>query len=261
MLRLLPDARSLRGASRGSGPPASRDGAVWILLACRAPAASAPSSGKSAGTRSDARCARPWPAAAPARTGRLRTLLPVAERLVPPRKRGPWTAPDGHSGVARFARDVSKGAVEGKQSASFVSQPGRRRARGYPCGTNTARSPRARSVAPSCCTHGASHDPCRARKHPAAARAARREADVEGSTWRSSLVRPLIECGDLLHPAAAIGVLEIHDLLRRPVEVIGDVRYLLVQLNEGVAEDSPGRESPAAAPGPCSASSSRLMRL
>jgi hypothetical protein len=38
-----------------------------------------------------------------------------------------------------------------------------------------------------------------------------------------------------LHPAPPIGVFQVHDLLVGPVKVIGDERYLLDQLVEGVA--------------------------
>ena len=41
-------------------------------------------------------------------------------------------------------------------------------------------------------------------------------------------------------PAPAVAVLEIHDRSMRPVKVVGDEGYLLVQLSEGVADDSPG---------------------
>jgi hypothetical protein len=40
---------------------------------------------------------------------------------------------------------------------------------------------------------------------------------------------------DLRHPATAIGVLHVHDLVGGPVEVEGDERYLLMQRIEGVA--------------------------
>jgi len=48
-----------------------------------------------------------------------------------------------------------------------------------------------------------------------------------------------VDLGDLLHPLAALSVFQFEDLLERPVEVIGDVGYLLVQLLEGVAAYSP----------------------
>jgi hypothetical protein len=51
----------------------------------------------------------------------------------------------------------------------------------------------------------------------------------------SCLVHPPIDPGNLLHPPAAIAMLERHDLRLRPVKVIGDVGYLLVKLLQGVA--------------------------
>jgi len=48
-----------------------------------------------------------------------------------------------------------------------------------------------------------------------------------------------VDLGDLLHPAPAIGVFELQDDFQRPVEVIGDVGYLLVEPVQGVAYDSP----------------------
>ncbi len=38
---------------------------------------------------------------------------------------------------------------------------------------------------------------------------------------------------------AAVGVLQRQDLIERPVKVIGDVGYLLLEPIEGVAYDSP----------------------
>jgi hypothetical protein len=40
---------------------------------------------------------------------------------------------------------------------------------------------------------------------------------------------------DLFHPAAALGVLQVQDVGARPVEMIGDIGYLLVQAVERVA--------------------------
>jgi len=48
-------------------------------------------------------------------------------------------------------------------------------------------------------------------------------------------VDALIDAGDLGDPAATLSVLHAHDLRARPVEVIGDEGYLLMQLIEGVA--------------------------
>jgi hypothetical protein len=48
-------------------------------------------------------------------------------------------------------------------------------------------------------------------------------------------VQLAVDGRDLGHPAAPIGVLEVHDLVGWPVEMEGDERYLLVQRIEGVA--------------------------
>lgn len=48
-----------------------------------------------------------------------------------------------------------------------------------------------------------------------------------------------VDVRDHAHPAAAIAMLQVQDVVRRPVKVIGDEGYLLVDLGEGVAYDSP----------------------
>ena len=53
------------------------------------------------------------------------------------------------------------------------------------------------------------------------------------------LVQLPIDAGDFRHPAAAIGVLHVQDLIRRPMKVKGDEGYLLVQRIEGVAHYPP----------------------
>jgi len=45
---------------------------------------------------------------------------------------------------------------------------------------------------------------------------------------------------DLLRPQAAVTVLHTQDLVEGPMEVVGDVSYLLVELLEGVAYNPPG---------------------
>ena len=50
---------------------------------------------------------------------------------------------------------------------------------------------------------------------------------------------PAVDISDLCHPALALSVLEVHDRLARPVKVVGDIGYLLVQAIEGVAYDPP----------------------
>ena len=45
----------------------------------------------------------------------------------------------------------------------------------------------------------------------------------------------------LFDPLAPLGVLKCEQLVVRPVEMIGQTGYLLVELREGVAYDSPDR--------------------
>ena len=54
------------------------------------------------------------------------------------------------------------------------------------------------------------------------------------------LAEMAIDRADLLDPPAPIGVLQVEDLVQRPVKVVGDEGYLLLELFEGVAYDSPG---------------------
>ena len=56
---------------------------------------------------------------------------------------------------------------------------------------------------------------------------------------RSCLGSSAVDGRDLCHPAPPIRVLQRHDLGVRPVKVIGDEGYLLVELLEGVAYDPP----------------------
>jgi len=44
---------------------------------------------------------------------------------------------------------------------------------------------------------------------------------------------------ELSHPASAFRMIERHELVIRPVEMVGEHGYLLVELIEGVAGDSP----------------------
>jgi len=53
------------------------------------------------------------------------------------------------------------------------------------------------------------------------------------------LIDPPVDPGDLFHPAAAVGVLKCQDITQRPVQVVRKIGYLLVELIEGVAFDSP----------------------
>jgi hypothetical protein len=54
-------------------------------------------------------------------------------------------------------------------------------------------------------------------------------------------VQPAIDLGDLLDPLPALPVFQMQDVVQRPVKVIRDVGYLLVQAIKGVAYDSPPR--------------------
>jgi hypothetical protein len=55
------------------------------------------------------------------------------------------------------------------------------------------------------------------------------------STLGSLAVEAPVEARDLLDPAPPLGVLEVQEHVRRPVEMKGDEGYLLVQRGEGVA--------------------------
>ena len=60
------------------------------------------------------------------------------------------------------------------------------------------------------------------------------------SSPRSSrFVKPLVDPGCFRHPPLPLLVVEPHDFLVGPVEVKGQVRYLLVQPVGGVARYSP----------------------
>src|SRR5262249_11981690 len=51
----------------------------------------------------------------------------------------------------------------------------------------------------------------------------------------------LVDANKLFDPLAPLGMLKGHELVVRPVEVIRERGYLLVELREGVAYDSPDR--------------------
>src|SRR5688572_26152446 len=48
-------------------------------------------------------------------------------------------------------------------------------------------------------------------------------------------IQPAVDLGHFLHPRLSLGVFHLFDLRQRPVEVIGQVGYLLLQAVEGVA--------------------------
>jgi len=72
------------------------------------------------------------------------------------------------------------------------------------------------------------------------------ECGRSSTPWTSALAvrHPFLQApvdgADLLGPVAAIAVLQLEDVRERPVEVVGDEGYLLVELFEGVANNSPG---------------------
>ena len=52
-----------------------------------------------------------------------------------------------------------------------------------------------------------------------------------------------IDAADLLDPAAPVAVLQLQYVIERPVEVVRDKGYLLVELLKGVAYSPPGGPS------------------
>ena len=54
-------------------------------------------------------------------------------------------------------------------------------------------------------------------------------------------IHPAVERSDLLPPTPAVPVFQVQDIVQRPMKVVGNVGYLLVQSVEGVAYDSPPR--------------------
>ena len=55
----------------------------------------------------------------------------------------------------------------------------------------------------------------------------------------SRFIDPPVDRRDLLHPLPPLGVLQVEHLVPRPVEVVRNERYLLVQQAEGVADHPP----------------------
>jgi len=49
------------------------------------------------------------------------------------------------------------------------------------------------------------------------------------------VVQTRVDCGDPLHPLPSIGMLQGENLFQRPVKVVSDVGYLLMEPVEGVA--------------------------
>lgn len=56
-----------------------------------------------------------------------------------------------------------------------------------------------------------------------------------GDTLGILFIAPAVNLIDLLHPASSVQVLQLQELGHGPVEVIGEVGYLLMELVEGVA--------------------------
>src|SRR5262249_18704519 len=52
---------------------------------------------------------------------------------------------------------------------------------------------------------------------------------------RSLRIHPAVDARDLVHPATTIGVLELEHFGLRPMKVIGDIGYLLIQPLQGIA--------------------------
>ncbi len=79
--------------------------------------------------------------------------------------------------------------------------------------------------------------PSRASHPPRSWRKATGRSPSSGT--RRLLAQPLVETGDLFHPATAVDVLQAGDLVQRPVKVVSDEGYLLVESIEGVAANPP----------------------
>ena len=66
-----------------------------------------------------------------------------------------------------------------------------------------------------------------------------------GDSWRGinsllpGLIDLFIDFGDLLDPDLSLSMFHGQDIVYRPVEVVCDVRYLLVDALQGVADYSP----------------------
>lgn len=53
------------------------------------------------------------------------------------------------------------------------------------------------------------------------------------------LIQPAIDADNFLHPPLALTMLHIHNVQARPVKMVGNIGYLLMQAVEGVAYDPP----------------------
>lgn len=59
----------------------------------------------------------------------------------------------------------------------------------------------------------------------------------------AAFVQAAIDPDDLLHPARAFAMLQVHDVVVRPVKVIRQIRYLFVEPLYGVAPNPPAGPS------------------
>lgn len=66
-----------------------------------------------------------------------------------------------------------------------------------------------------------------------------RLSDHQTTTLFDRFVEPAVDLRDFLHPLLSFMVLHVQYVVVRPVEVVGNVGYLLVQAVEGVAGYSP----------------------
>ena len=53
------------------------------------------------------------------------------------------------------------------------------------------------------------------------------------------VIEPAVDAGHLFHPLLSLRVIQVKDLVQRPVEVIGQIGYLLSQAFKGVAYNPP----------------------
>lgn len=64
-------------------------------------------------------------------------------------------------------------------------------------------------------------------------------ASLAGGWHAGALAEAPVDPGDLIYPLLPVAMFQIKNVLKRPVEVIGQVGYLLVQAVKGVAYDPP----------------------
>lgn len=59
----------------------------------------------------------------------------------------------------------------------------------------------------------------------------------------ASLVQAAVDLGNLLHPSPPLWMFQLQDIIQRPVKVIRNVGYLLMQAFERVAYNTPPRRA------------------